>query len=107
MTGEQAQDRAGDLLAQIEQVLQRQLDRLAGNDLDGLESLIDRGRTLMAQLPGAGLEAGRHAERVRRIAQLDAKVGLALAQKREELSDTLRHRRRGRAVLGAYRRALS
>ena len=107
MTGAPTTDHTGALLARIEQALQRQLERIARGDFDGLETLFAECDSLLAQLPPTGVDATRHAERIERIGRLDAQVGLALAQKRQELSATMRHSRRGRAGLNAYRQTMS
>ena len=107
MTDTPTTDPAGALLARVERGLQQQLERIARGDIDGLETLLAECDSLLAQLPPSGLDATRHAECIERIGRLDARVGLALAQKRQELSATMCHRRRGRAGLHAYRRTLS
>jgi len=107
MTGQEPAQEIEAVLTRIERVLHGQLERIAAGDWDGLTGQFQECQGLLGQLPPTGVDAARHAERIERIQRLHGRVGLALAQQREELSRRLRQGRQGRAGLGAYRRALS
>jgi len=80
-----------------------QLDAARRGDLDGVERLARRVDALLADVRDAG---GRLDEAARRrLLDLHGRVGLALAQQRQEVADQRQRLAAGRRFTRAYERA--
>ena len=91
------------MIAYLEDLLSRQLEKLRKYDLDGAFQLAEQSREMADRVAGLGLlERPEDAEQKARLRELYNQICLVIATEREEVSEKLKQIREGIRVLSKY-----
>lgn len=104
-TGKVSTEELQQMATYLENLLNRQLERLKKYDLDGAIKLAEEADDIAARLGDNGFLSGQELpDEQKRIRQLYREIGLVVASERDEVAEKLKAIRKGIKTLEAYSR---
>ena len=91
-------------LNDLQNLLEKQTRLLKSGNISGIESLAEQANSLIDQITRAGLlETAEFAEHRKKLKRLYADLNIAVATEKDDVSEKIKHLRKGRKTIKYYR----